>query len=86
VRQAADSAAATATTKVDEGTQQAIDRALDVMELAARRSLRRSNIRDVTVTAELNLVVGQVSISARFGEDDRTSSPRPRRVAPSVEA
>lgn len=66
MREAARATSSAAAERAESSTRQAIVRALNVMELAAEESMKRPAIKDVTVTAELNLVVGQISISATF--------------------
>jgi len=63
-----------AANKAGEVTQEAatnaaiksVQRTLDVMELAALASLDRPAVRGVTVTGEVELFIGRVSISAEF--------------------
>lgn len=66
MREAAQATSRSAADKAEAGTRQAIVRALDVMALAAEESMKRPAIKDVTITAEVNLIVGQISISATY--------------------
>ncbi len=66
VRDAASQAGDAVGDAAETSAQASISRALDVMELAALASLNRPTIRDVTISAEVNLLVGRVSISASF--------------------